>query len=121
MLALNNHGDYHEGNVSWIGGYKGFDELQDVDRVIADETQTLEQVKLYAEAFELGTCSSCVTVADWKTFIAVGAVFLITLGNLRGLREAGNIFAIPTYVFLGMALLMIALGAYLISRTPRTD
>ena len=70
MLALNNHGDYHEGNVSWIGGYKGFDELQDVDRVIADETQTLEQVKLYAEAFELGTCSSCVTVADWKTFIA---------------------------------------------------
>ena len=51
-------------------------------------------------------------LADWKTLIAVGAVFLITLGNLRGLREAGNIFAIPTYLFLGMALLMIGLGAY---------
>ncbi len=25
---------------------------------------------------------------------------------------AGNIFAIPTYLFLGMALLMIGLGAY---------
>ena len=37
--------------------------------------------------------------------IAVGAVVLITLGNLRGLREAGNIFAIPTYLFLGSALL----------------
>jgi amino acid transporter len=48
----------------------------------------------------------------WSTFIAVGAVLLITAANLRGLREAGNIFAIPTYLFLGMALLMIGLGAY---------
>ncbi|MEX1294704.1 MAG: APC family permease [Candidatus Limnocylindrales bacterium] len=56
--------------------------------------------------------SAVPVLADWKTHIAVGAVLLITLGNLRGLREAGNIFAIPTYLFLGMALLMIGLGAY---------
>ena len=37
---------------------------------------------------------------------------MITLGNLRGLRESGNIFAIPTYLFVFGALLMIALGAY---------
>ena len=51
-------------------------------------------------------------LAPYHAAIAVSAVLLITLGNLRGLREAGNIFAIPTYVFLGMALLMIGLGAY---------
>ena len=51
-------------------------------------------------------------LADYATAMAVAAVALITLANLRGLREAGNIFAVPTYVFLGMALLMIALGAY---------
>ncbi len=51
-------------------------------------------------------------LAPWKEVIAVGAVLLITIGNLRGLREAGNIFAIPTYLFLGMALLMIGLGGY---------
>ena len=56
--------------------------------------------------------SALPALAEWKTLIAVGAVFLITIGNLRGLREAGNIFAIPTYLFLGMALLMIGLGAY---------
>jgi amino acid transporter len=56
--------------------------------------------------------SAVPALAAYGTVIAVGAVLLITLGNLRGLREAGNIFAIPTYVFLGMALLMIALGAY---------
>ena len=36
---------------------------------------------------------------------------LITLGNLRGMREAGNIFGIPTYLFLGGAFLMIGMGA----------
>jgi amino acid transporter len=56
--------------------------------------------------------SAIPSLAPVSTFIAVGDVFLITIGNLRGLREAGNIFAIPTYLFLGMALLMIGLGAY---------
>jgi amino acid transporter len=42
--------------------------------------------------------------------IAVVAIALITTANLRGLRESGNIFAIPTYLFLGLALAMIAIG-----------
>ena len=44
--------------------------------------------------------------------IGVAAIGLITLGNLRGIREAGNIFALPTYLFVGSALLMITLGVY---------
>ena len=42
--------------------------------------------------------------------IAVAVIALITIANLRGLRESGNIFAIPTYAFLGLALLMVGLG-----------
>jgi amino acid transporter len=38
------------------------------------------------------------------------AITLLTLANLRGLRESGNIFAIPTYAFVGGALTLIALG-----------
>ncbi|OGO58393.1 MAG: hypothetical protein A2Z32_09260 [Chloroflexi bacterium RBG_16_69_14] len=49
---------------------------------------------------------------DERVFIGVGAIALIAIANLRGLREAGNIFAAPTYLFLGSALLMIAVGAY---------
>ena len=49
---------------------------------------------------------------DERVPIGVLAIGLITLGNLRGLREAGNIFAIPTYLFVGSALLMIAVGAF---------
>jgi len=51
-------------------------------------------------------------VADERLLIGVAAVVLITIGNLRGLRESGNIFAIPTYLFVGSALLMIAIGVY---------
>jgi amino acid transporter len=51
-------------------------------------------------------------VAGGRLLIGVGAIVLITLGNLRGLRESGNIFAVPTYLFVGSALLMIAIGMY---------
>jgi amino acid transporter len=44
--------------------------------------------------------------------IGVIGIGLITVANLRGVREAGNIFAVPTYLFLFSALLMIAIGAY---------
>lgn len=49
---------------------------------------------------------------DIQAEIAVVAIVVVTLGNLRGLRESGNIFALPTYLFVGMALTMIALGAF---------
>ena len=46
----------------------------------------------------------------FRVEIAVLAIALITTANLRGLRESGNIFAIPTYLFLGLALTMVGLG-----------
>jgi amino acid transporter len=56
--------------------------------------------------------SAVPAVADWRLEVGVAAIVLITIGNLRGLRESGNIFAIPTYLFVGSALLMIAIGLY---------
>ncbi|HKG18500.1 MAG TPA: APC family permease, partial [Candidatus Limnocylindrales bacterium] len=50
--------------------------------------------------------------ADLRIEIGVVAIVLITLGNLRGLRESGNIFAIPTYLFAGSTLLMVAIGVF---------
>ena len=49
---------------------------------------------------------------DLKLVIGVSAIVLLTVGNLRGLRESGNIFAIPTYLFVGSALLMIGFGLF---------
>ena len=42
--------------------------------------------------------------------ICVGILVVITIVNLRGLREAGTVFMIPTYLFLGTLLLSILIG-----------
>ncbi|MFN8629338.1 MAG: APC family permease [Chloroflexota bacterium] len=47
-----------------------------------------------------------------RIVIAVVAIGLITVANLRGLRESGNIFAVPTYLFVGLALLIVATGVF---------
>src|SRR3954453_405301 len=50
--------------------------------------------------------------APWRVEIAVMFVVLIAYGNLRGVRESGRLFSIPTYVFIATVLVMIALGAF---------
>jgi len=42
--------------------------------------------------------------------ISVAAIVLMCLGNLRGIREAGRIFALPTYLFAGSVIAMIVAG-----------
>jgi amino acid transporter len=49
---------------------------------------------------------------DYRIEIAFVSISLITIGNLRGLRESGNIFAVPTYLFIGLALLIVVGGFF---------
>jgi amino acid transporter len=44
--------------------------------------------------------------------MCAGAILLLMLVNLRGVRESGAAFSIPTYVFIAMMLTLIALGIY---------
>lgn len=44
--------------------------------------------------------------------LCVGILVLITLVNLRGVREAGLIFMAPTYLFVGSLLAVIVLGIF---------
>src|SRR5258708_7395756 len=44
--------------------------------------------------------------------LCLGILVLITIVNLRGLREAGIVFMVPTYLFLGCLLITIAAGAW---------
>ena len=45
----------------------------------------------------------------WRVAISIGFVVILTLGNLRGVRESGRIFALPTFFFLVM--MAVLLGA----------
>lgn len=51
-------------------------------------------------------------VVEHKVFCAVGIIVLLTLMNLRGVKESGKLFAIPTYVFVAGVFIMIAWGAF---------
>jgi len=46
-----------------------------------------------------------------RTTLGVLAILLVLVVNLRGVRESGKVFAVPTYMFIGAVLLMLAAGA----------
>jgi amino acid transporter len=50
------------------------------------------------------------TLNEHRVLIAVGLVALLAAANLRGLRESGKTFAVPTYLFAAGILIMIATG-----------
>jgi amino acid transporter len=50
------------------------------------------------------------TLAGYQVELSVGFVFLLTLANLRGVRESGAFFAVPTYGFILSIVATIGLG-----------
>src|SRR5271170_5717602 len=44
--------------------------------------------------------------------LCVGILIVITVLNLRGVREAGAVFAVPTYLFVGTLLVTIVTGVF---------
>jgi amino acid transporter len=48
----------------------------------------------------------------WRVEIAVGLIVLVTLANLRGLKESGALFAIPTYTFVVSMFVLIGYGLF---------
>ena len=49
-------------------------------------------------------------IGPYRREIIIGVILLMCFGNLRGLREAGRVFAVPTYLFAGSVLVVIIVG-----------
>lgn len=47
-----------------------------------------------------------------KIYMTVSVILLITYGNLRGVKEAGKSFAMPTYLFIGAMAVVFVTGLY---------
>ncbi len=45
-----------------------------------------------------------------KVSLGLLCIFIIMLMNLRGVRESANVFALPTYLFIGSFIIMILVG-----------
>ena len=47
-----------------------------------------------------------------RVLLAVGCVAVLTLVNLRGVRESGRAFAVPTYLFIVGIIAMVGIGLF---------
>jgi len=56
--------------------------------------------------------SAIPTLFPLRVELCVFFIFLLMLANLRGLRESGKLFMIPTYTFIVSIFLLIGLGLY---------
>jgi len=54
--------------------------------------------------------SAAPSLHDYAVEISVGAVVILMVANLRGLKESGRAFAVPTYAFVALTYLMTAIG-----------
>jgi amino acid transporter len=68
-------------------------------------------VAIQCAAGTVAVVSAIPVLGPYSLEISVGAVFVFCFANLRGLREAGRTFAVPTYWFIGMLVLMVVVGA----------
>jgi amino acid transporter len=51
-------------------------------------------------------------VGPWKIHLTLAIIVLLSYGNLRGVKEAGKAFALPTYLFVGSMAIVFAIGIY---------
>ncbi|MBV9329878.1 MAG: APC family permease, partial [Chloroflexi bacterium] len=73
----------------------------------------IDYVLTVSVSIAAGVAALTSMVPDWLPYtvpMTVGAVVLIMLANLRGLRESGTIFAAPTYLFVIMMYILIVWG-----------
>ncbi len=54
-------------------------------------------------------------LTSYRVSICIGAILLLMIVNLRGVRESGAAFSLPTYVFIAMMLALIGVGLYRLS------
>lgn len=101
---------YPDGGGSYI---VASDNLGVIPGLVAGASLMIDYVLTVAVSVAAGVAaitSAFPSLLPETVTIAVAATILIMLGNLRGIRESGSIFAIPTYVFIVSLLGLVAYG-----------
>ena len=77
--------------------------------LLVDYTLT---VSVSISAGVLAVTSAAPELDRYRVELCLFFLTLLTLGNLRGIRESGRIFAVPTYFFVGGIFTLIAVGLF---------
>src|SRR5439155_1110590 len=67
-------------------------------------------VSIVAGVFAIGSAFGWAN--EHRVLLSMLFVLLVTFANLRGARESGTVFAIPTYGFVASILLLVAIGIF---------
>jgi amino acid transporter len=51
-------------------------------------------------------------LADYRVEVALLLIAVITVANLRGIKESGRIFAVPTYIYIVILTVLVVYGLY---------
>ena len=80
-------------------------------------------VAVQISAGSAAVASAFPALEPYTTEMTIGVILLMCYGNLRGLKEAGRTFAVPTYLFAGAVILMILVGLFrqALGNLPRYD
>ncbi|MPZ48005.1 MAG: amino acid permease [Dehalococcoidia bacterium] len=81
--------------------------------LLAGSTLVVDYILTVAVSTAAGVAaitSAAPELLDWRVEIAIVFVVLLTIGNLRGIRESGSLFALPPYLFIVAFGGMIAVG-----------
>ncbi len=101
---------YPSGGGSYIVAHEN---LGTVPGLVAAAALLIDYVLTVAVSVVAGVLaitSAAPALAEHKVVLSIGFVVLITLANLRGVKEAGTLFAVPTYGFVAMVYVMLATG-----------
>jgi amino acid transporter len=77
--------------------------------LLVDYTLT---VSVSISAGVLAITSAAPSLHAYRVELCLGFLLVLMLGNLRGIRESGQIFAVPTYFFVFSIMVLITAGAY---------
>ena len=90
------------------------DNFGKVPALIAGVSLLIDYILTVAVSVAAGTAalaSAIPALSSWVVPISVLFIALIAFGNLRGVRESGKIFGVPTYFFLLNMLALLSIGA----------
>jgi amino acid transporter len=91
------------------------DNLGTMPSLVAAASLLIDYVLTVAVSIAAGVAAITSAFPQWhvnRVEMTLGFVVLLAIGNLRGIRESGRIFATPTYFFIVSMLTLIAVGAW---------
>jgi amino acid transporter len=91
------------------------DNLGETPALVAAGALLIDYVLTVAVSIAAGVAAITSAFPDWhanRVEMTLGFLLILMLGNLRGIRESGRIFALPTYFFVMSLLALIGVGVW---------